>query len=455
MSNTDIGQDDANGLQPGWIKRTIDWLTSYRLLGVAIFGVFLLLATTVMMTGPQAEPQTRTEKSWPVSVTSADPNTLAPTLTAYGKVESRQVANLKASISAPVAEVVVREGAWIEKGDPLIRFDAAELRLSVDMAMAEYQRQQTELASVKTDYELAKNVTAHHRELNDIAQSRLARYQNLYKTKMVADQVLDEAKHQASERAITLEQHLARVEDFPNRIARREAAVRESKARLNRAELDLAQTEVLAPFSGRVIRTHVARGDRVPAGTPLIQVADYDALEVRAAVPSRVGDTLRSRSRKGEKVRATGNVDGREIDFVLDRLSADVKKGQSGLDAFFTTASNTTLDIGRVVNLAISLPPEPDVVPLPVQAIYGNDRVYRVEDNRLVALSVEQVGDYLDEDGNFKILVRSPQISEGDRLITTQLPQAMSGLLVDPIEVDSFEDALAGQPNVSGDTLTQ
>ncbi|MBD3649350.1 MAG: HlyD family efflux transporter periplasmic adaptor subunit, partial [Pseudomonadales bacterium] len=275
--------------------------------------------------------------------------------------------------------------------------------------------------------------------------SRLTRFRNLYKTSMVSDSVLDEARQQASERSIVLEEHLARLKDFPNQIAQQEASVEESKARLDRALLDLAQTEVRAPFDGRVIKTFVAPGDRALPGNPLLQVADYNGLEVRVSVPSNVGHTLRQRLHQGNPIEASGTVNGQEFDFVLDRLSGDVKAGQSGLDAFFKPVSDEPLDIGRVVNLEISLPVEENVIALPVQSIYENNRVYRVEDNRLVGLNVEQVGDYIDDKGNFKVLVRSPGIHEGDTLVTTQLPRAISGLLVDPIDSSKFDEALANE----------
>ena len=104
------------------------------------------------------------------------------------------------------------------------------------------------------------------------------------------------------------------------------------------------------------------------------------------------------------------------------------------------------LDIGRVVSLTVTLPAEQDVVALPVQSIYEGNRVYRVEDDRLVGLDVTQVGEYVDSEKNYRILVRSPAIKQGDRLITTQLPRAISGLLVEPIDASKFDEAIAAQP---------
>jgi len=425
------------------IKQVINKLIHYKLLSVTILGGSALLSALIMVTGPEAQPLERVEKAWPVSVIVAEPAVKEPVLAAYGKVESRQVANLKTSITAPVVEVVTPEGSWVNKGDLLVRLDNQEMKLALVVATAEYKKRIAQFESAKTDFELAKKVTGHHRELKEIAEAKLERHLDLYKTRVVSDSILDEARKQASERSIMLERHLADLKIFPNIIDQHEASVAEGKALADRAQLDVQQTEIVAPFTGRVIRTYVAPGDRVLPGTRVIQVADYDGLEVRAAIPAMIGYELRQKVNQGQIVKAVGELDGRKLAFELVRLSGDVKSGQSGLDAFFKTASDETLDIGRVINLSITLPPEQNVIALPIQSIYENNRVYRVTDNRLEGIQVKQVGDYIGEDGSYQILVRSPEIVLGDRLITTQLPRAITGLLVEPIDASQFKEALA------------
>jgi multidrug efflux pump subunit AcrA (membrane-fusion protein) len=430
------------------MKAIVSNLVHYKLLSITILGCSILLGALIVVTGPKSAPQERVEKAWPVSVKIAEPDVREPVLAAYGKVESRQVANLKTSITAPVAEVVTSEGSWVNTGDLLVKLDEREMQLALIVATAEYKKRVAQFESAKTDFELAKKVTGDHRALKEIAEAKLERHLDLYKTKVVSDSILDEARKQASERSIMLERHLADLKIFPNIIEQHQASVAEGKALVDRAQLDVEQTNIIAPFSGRVIETYVAPGDRVLPGTAVIQVADYGGLEVRTAIPSTIGFALRQKFNQGQVVRARGVLDGRDIAFELVRLSGDVKAGQSGLDAFFKTASDDLLDIGRVINLNITLPPEQSVVVLPVQSIYENNRVYRVIDDRLEGIEVQQVGDYVGEDGRYQILIRSPEISAGDRLITTQLPRAITGLLVDAIDASKFKEALAVETNL-------
>ena len=426
--------------------RALSWLTEHHLLGVSILGVAVCLVGLLWVTMPQAAPRVTTEKSWLVSVVESQPSVLSPLLVAYGKVESRQVANLKTSIIAPVLEVLGQEGQWVAKGDLLVLLDARELELALGIAEAEHDRQLALFESVKNELEFTEEITRHYQALSDIADAKLKRHLDLFSNRMVSDAIVDEVRRESSQQAIILAKHLFSVGDFPNRIKQQEAVVREKRAFVDKARLDLAQTKIVSPFDGRVIQTLVAVGDRVLPGVSLMRVADHDGLEVRTSVSTKVGRQLRARIHQGFVVSATALIDDELIQFSLSRLSGDVKPGQSGIDIFFTSNEEVALDIGRVVSLAITLPEEKDVVVLPVQSIYDNNRIYRVENNRLVGINIEQVGDYVDADGRYRILVRSDQINPGDILVTTQLSRAISGLLVEPIYADQLEQALAVKP---------
>ncbi len=404
-----------------------------KLAGVAIFAVFLMLATMIVMTGPSAEPAARQEKAWPVSVMSATPHTIPPTLVSYGRLESAQQASLETTLNAAVMRIERLEGDWVDQDDLIVQLDDTEARLALDVAIAAHERAQSQLASVHAEHALARELSHHHRELADFAETNLARYRELHAKAMISDSALDEARHQASERAMVLARHLSELADFPNRLEQHGAMVKEARARMQQAELELSQTAVRAPFAGRIIALQVAVGDRVSPGTVLATVADYGQLEIRTSVSAELGQKLRQALQSGQPIIAEAPVGPQLVRFELDRLSANIKPGQSGVDAFFRTALDGSLVIGTVMNLVVSLPAEHEVIALPMQSLYANNRVYRVENNRLHGIEVTRVGDYVDEGGNYRVLVRSPELREGDELMTTQLPVAMTGLLVSPV----------------------
>ena len=415
--------------------------TSLSKLGKKFTGVLLLLLSLfigfiMVATGPSAEPLEKTERAWPISVITAAPVDLPPTLLTYGRVESKQVARLNTNISAPVSEVLVREGDRVREGDLLIQLDAMEGELTLNVAQANHNRNVAVLASVKNESELANTLTAQYQELNDISQSKLGRSLDLNSKRMISDALLDEARTDASQVNITLQQHHSLVADYPNRIAQQQASVDESAARLARAKLDLQQTQIRAPFSGRVIQSSVSKGDRVLAGATLIEIADYSGLEIRASVPSEIAFRLNQVMLQAQDVHASATVDGSKLNFILDRLSGDVKSGQSGIDVFFKSSAGEALDIGRVLNLTVDMPIEQDVLSMPIYALYENQTVYRIDEQRLQAVRYETIGDYVTVDNELRTLIRSDEIEPGDQLLASQLPRAITGLLVEPIAVN-------------------
>ena len=67
---------------------------------------------------------------------------------------------------------------------------------------------------------------------------------------------------------------------------------------------------------------------------------------------------------------------------------------------------------------------------VPYRAIYGNNRVYILHEDRMVGANVETVGQYDAQSGRPALLIRSNDIKPGDQIITTHLSNAVDGLKV-------------------------
>ncbi|MGI9336383.1 MAG: efflux RND transporter periplasmic adaptor subunit, partial [Gammaproteobacteria bacterium] len=200
----------------------------------------------------------------------------------------------------------------------------------------------------------------------------------------------------------------------------------------DRAELDLSRTTIVAPFSGRIAGVHVAAGDRVRPGDALADVFDTDRLEVRAQIPLRYLPDVQAASAGGLPVQAGAEVDGRSLVLALDRLSAAVGESSGGADALFrVTGGAEWLQLGRIVSLGLSLPAQADVVALPYASVYGANRIFVIgEGERLSGLRIERIGERRTARGGREVLVRSPGLEAGSRVLVTQLPNAVDGLKV-------------------------
>jgi len=401
----------------------------------AILGGSVLISASIFATGPSPAPQIKTEKAWPVSVLTVAPADLAPSFATYGRVESTQIAHVQSDLGAEITAVPVREGQWVDKDDVLVELDRRAFELRVKEREAELAQQQAALTSLQAEQRMVKSTDEQFRAVYDVAQKKRTRHEDLFKRRMIAQSLLDEVVQQASAATIEYQNHRRVLADFPNRIAEQLARIDGSEAALAQSRIDLDHTTLRAPFYGPVLAVTASAGNHTMTGTTLVEVADANGFEIRAPIPDGYGERLRRALSDGQDIRARLADDGRQIS--LGRLASNVRPGQSGLDAFFRLelgAGSALPDIGRVVDLEVTLPPESAVVALPVQSIYENDRVYAVaDDNRLQAITVQRVGEQRTVDGAHRVLVRSNELTAGSRIITTQLPKAISGLRVEPI----------------------
>ncbi len=399
-------------------------------LGGAILAAAALTSASLFATGPAPEPEIRAEKAWPVAVTTAEPSTQSPSFTAYGRIEASRIAHLATDLVAEVEAVHVREGDRVNPGELLVELADAEASLAVAERQADLARRAAELRSIESERAALARTLDQARSMNQIAQEKLRRHQALLDRRLISQSVLDEVLAQANRTAIDLEDHERRLADLPNRIAAQRAAVASATALAQRAELDLAKTRIRAPFGGPVLSVDVAPGDRSNLSRTLLTLADADGFEVRVQIPDSYEQRFQDHLNGAAAVTASLG-DGRTLTLV--RLARQVQPGQSGVDAFFRLDDRVGAPpLGRIVDLRIRLPEEPGVVALPIASLYENDRVYAVEDNRLQAIRVERVGELHTPDGEYRVLVRAPELGAGRAVITTQLPKAVSGLLVEP-----------------------
>ncbi|MEM7002982.1 MAG: HlyD family efflux transporter periplasmic adaptor subunit [Pseudomonadota bacterium] len=399
-------------------------------LGVAsmIVVAMVLTSASIFATGPNSAPTVTPEKAWPVSIVRAEPGHIAPGFSAFGRVESQRIAQLRTDLMARIEHVLVREGEWVEVGQTLVRLDPRQAELAVAERRAELLQSQATLAATKARLRTAQSSTAHYASRYELANAKLQRHQDLMEKRLIAKSLLDEVVGQANQASIEYQNHQAVLSDLPNQVAAQEAQTAKHQALLNRALLNLAETEIKAPFSGPVLQVLAAPGNFSSPSQTLIEVADASGFEVRVQVPDAYLSHFQNALAAGQPITAQGD----DTQLKLARLAGHVRSGQTGTDAFFSVSSQVKpVMLGKLLNLEFTLPEQAGLIALPVQALYGNNRIYKVVDDRLLGVSVTRVGERTDADGLYQVLVRGASLSSGDEIIATQLPRPVNGLLVD------------------------
>jgi RND family efflux transporter MFP subunit len=395
--------------------------TKKLLIPVLVLGVAAAIFVLLVKTKPQAEPVTITEKAWPVAARLVQPGRVAPELTLYGRIEAQWDSRLSAALAADVLEVPVREGDSVAAGALLVRLDDADVQLRLAQAEAR-------IASEQARHQANVEALPRERSLLALVRKELERTRDLVNQKLASQSALDSARQAVDRQAIS-------VSAREQAILQHDATMAELHANQEQARLDLARTEIRAPFSGRIAQLHVAPGQRVRAGDGLVNIYDTDSLLVRAQIPDSQLAQVRDALADGARLSVSGELDGRPLQAVLQGLAGEVGQGGGVAGLFRLQDPDDGVRPGRFVRLTLTLPARDDLLALPAQALYGMDRIYLIDQQqRLRAHGVRHVGDLRLPDGSSQVLLQVTDLPAGSIILTTQLPNAVEGLKVSVVQ---------------------
>ncbi|MEM9228729.1 MAG: efflux RND transporter periplasmic adaptor subunit [Pseudomonadota bacterium] len=166
-----------------------------------------------------------------------------------------------------------------------------------------------------------------------------------------------------------------------------EAQVLIAQAQVDTAALNLERAGYSLPFSGRVVETMLAPGQRVSAGQSYGRVYSFDSIEVAVPLsPDELGllDTV-----EGTPATVTARVLGRSVTLqgVVSRIEGEVNRSTRltkiivALDA--AIVRSVGLQPGTFVTVAFDGPEVEDVSEIPNAALQANGQVWLVDGDRL------------------------------------------------------------------------
>ncbi len=401
------------------------------ILGLGVFLMFLIIVTKTNAPAVEVE-----ETAWPVSVIAANIGKHQPQLVLYGQVESPHNSQLTSPLSTYVLAVPVKEGDWVKKGDMLVQLDPQDITLLVAQREAEVEDVNAQITVLSNQYETDKKGLEREKRLFALSQEAFSREQTLKQKNLSSKAQLDKVQEALELRGLSLGAKTLTVRNHESQLAQLEAKLKRADALLQQARLDQQRTELRAPFNGRITKLHVSPGERVEMNNPSIELYDTGWIEIRAQVPIRYLDSVRE-SMTHNVSSAAIQMNGQTFSLSLERLSGEVGNNRGGIDALFRlTDTKAAFEIGRTVKVRLSLPYVENTFVIPNNALYAGNRLYRLKNDRLEAIEVQVIGDSYDN-GKSLLVVHSELIKANDPIVTTQLPNAVTGLKVKVINDSS------------------
>ena len=186
-------------------------------------------------------------------------------------------------VSGRVAQVLVDNNDFVQQGQLLVALEPQDYQVAVAQAEANLSRLRQDLASQYVKVAKARaEVAEAEANLNQTITDQ-NRYHNLSERRTVPKQTLDRANTQYKVAKATVEQAwqeereaLAAIGGSTQIPLEEQPAIKEAKARLQQARLNLGYTKVVAHFSGYVTRRQVKVGNWVQPGQPLMALVPLE-----------------------------------------------------------------------------------------------------------------------------------------------------------------------------------
>lgn len=268
-----------------------------------------------------------------VSVVTTKPVALPYLVTANGQVEANRTVAVQSLVNGQLTRVAIAEGDEVREGQVLFQIDPRPFRAEVERLQSTLARDEATLTRARGDS---------------------VRFAELAKDGYVTRQQLDQAFAEASAQAAT---------------------VAAGRASLQRARLDLENTTVKAPISGRTGQLLYKAGSLVRASADqLVTINELRPVLVRFPVPERDFEELRSRAGLDKalavKVMPNGNDSTKTVTGTLTFVDNQVDRATGSVLLKARVANeDRALWPGQFVTVQLQLSVDENAITLPSEAV--------------------------------------------------------------------------------------
>ena len=410
----------------------------YRFLKIAL--PLLTLVGAVLAVGylqatrPEIERTGPAERARPIAASTVRIADIQPAIDAFGEVVAQRDVELRALVAGPVVAVGENfvNGGTVRAGELLVEIDPFEYRAAVTEAEAALAEARAQLAETRAEIGAEESGLAEDRTQLKLAERELDRREALLAKGTGAEKTVDDALVRRSDRARALAATERRIAGLRARIARQQAVIARTGVALERAERDLANTRLVAPFDGYLTGVTAALGKRLGVNDRVVRLLDQARLDIRIHLSDADYGRLVSSAEglRGRPVEVTWRAGDRSFPFraVVQRADGEVDAASGGVRVFARIeqeASRVPLRPGAFVEVRIPDRVYRAAARLPETALVGGDTVYAVVNGRLESRPVA----LLARVGNDVVV--SGGIIEGESVATTRFPEIGPGVKVE------------------------
>lgn len=407
------------------------------LLPIVVLVVAILGARILVATGPKATPSIPAEKAWAVSAVTVQHQDVQPRIQAFGTVNAGRDVDLRTLVAGPIVKKSssLKEGGKVKKGQALLTIDPFNYNVALRDRQAQLDEARARLDEVKARVSSSAVAKDQAEQQLELRRRDYRRAIELYQRGTVSQKYVDDRELAASAAEQSAEQARSEAIAQEARLVQQAASIDRLESAVAKANRDLEDTVLRAPFDAIVSNVTAELGKNVSPNERIATLQGVSGLEVKITLSDQQFGRLISDD--GVLVPGKSLIDvvwrigdaELKSPAVFDRFGPRIASSRGGVEVIARIDDDPNSSLIRPgAFVEVSLPDRRfhDVVRVPVDAVYENRMVFIVdEEQRLVARTVRIVGA-----AGQDLLVQG-DLKDGEVLATTRLARVGTGVLVD------------------------
>ncbi|GAA3932589.1 efflux RND transporter periplasmic adaptor subunit [Litoribacillus peritrichatus] len=407
-----------------------------KLILVAITLVTAAAIITLNLSRTKVKTSPPVDKYWDVEGFIINQGSYSPTIRLFGSIHSSATTTLTSRVSGVVQATPKQDGHLVQNKETLVTIDPSEVDRILQQRLSDLEEAKANLAVEIIRHEFNQRNLVHEKAQLKLADNSVARLKTLKQKNLSAESDLEAALINQTQQALKVSNSQLNIANHKNQVAILKARVNRAEAAFNQTEDDAASTLVQSPFNGRISQVHVAVGDRVNKGSPLITLYSTEHLELRVHAPeltaNRIREQITTYHQTPQAIFAHTVIHGIQYRLPFERLAGKVLQGSGGIDAVFSFQQPLKqLPLGKTLAVDIVLPGIPNTLVVPASSIYQQKYVYLITDQKLQSVAIKRLGVWANpSQPTLSFWVVEGKLSSGDTILSSLLPNAIDGLKV-------------------------
>jgi multidrug resistance efflux pump len=228
------------------------------------------------------------------------------------------VVPVAAEVSGKVLNVHIRNNNAVEPGEPLFDIDPEQYQIALQRARSDYESVRRSVNASAAGVDAARASLRAAEASREMAEKDASRQERLHAEDPGAIsvrrlEIAQSTREEARSKARRAEADLRKAEEAAGDSGENNAQLQSARAAVEKAELDLARSEVLSPSRGTVTDLRTDVGNFAQAGAPLMTLIAYHDVWITADMTEN----------------NLGHIDpGDEVAIVLDVMPGEVLEGR-------------------------------------------------------------------------------------------------------------------------------